>query len=479
MNVANSVRWIAVSQAVRLGSQMISLVVLARVLPADAYGLMAMAMTVTNLAFLFRDLGTMVAIIQRPRLSEMLKCSLYWLNLGMAVALALLLAATAIPIAQAYQEPRLAGVLAALALVFPLSGVAAVQQALLERESRFRLLARIEAVSALGGLSVALLTAWYGGEVWSLVLQMLAGTGLTALQLLKASPWRPRKRYAWRAVRQVLGFSGHFSLFQLLGYVQRNADSMLIGRLFGSAALGVYAMAFKVLLFPLQHITVVASRALVPAMSRCQDAPERLAELYLRSSGMMALLTAPLMAGLYALREPFILLAFGPRWSAAAALMQWLAAVGLVQALGTIPSSVLLARGRSRQLLAIGLFGAAAQLAGYALTIGWGVTGIAASYCAASLLTLLPLSWFALKGLPLRPLDLLAEIAKPVGAAAVMMMVVPALYGDLARRGAGTAAAFWPCVLAGMLVYGGLLLLLRPRQLAVLRERWALRGARP
>ena len=67
MTVATSVRWIALTQAVRLGSQMLSLIVLARLLPAEAYGLMAMAMTVTNLAFLFRDLGTMVAIIQRPR----------------------------------------------------------------------------------------------------------------------------------------------------------------------------------------------------------------------------------------------------------------------------------------------------------------------------------------------------------------------------------------------------------------------------
>ncbi|WP_195763517.1 oligosaccharide flippase family protein, partial [Duganella guangzhouensis] len=337
MNVSASVSWIAVAQAVRLLSQMLSLVVLARLLPAAAYGLMAMAMTVTNLAFLFRDLGTMVAIIQRRRLPALLISSLYWLNLALAWLLALLLAALAGPLAAAYQAPLLAPVLLALTLVFPLSGLAAVQQALLERRSRFRLLARIEALSALGGVTIALTAAALGAGLWSLVLQMLAATALSALQLLRAVRWRPRRRFSWRALRQVLDFSGHFLLFQGLNYVQRNADSVLIGRLLGPVLLGWYAMAFKVILFPLQHISAAAARALVPAMSRCQDQPQRLAGLYLRASGMMALLTAPLMAGLYALREPFVLLALGPAWSAVVALVPWLAALGLIQAQAAIP----------------------------------------------------------------------------------------------------------------------------------------------
>lgn len=476
MTLASSVRWIAVTQVSRLLAQALSLVVLARVLPPEAYGLVAMAMTVTNLAFLFRDLGTMVAIIQRPRVSELLKSSLYWLNLALALLLGALLAVLAVPIAQAYEEPRLAGVLLGLSLVFPLSGLAAVQQALLERESRFRLLARIEVLSAVGGVAVALSAAAMGAGTWSLVLQMLAGTGLTSLQLLLAVPWRPRRRCSWRALRLVLDFSGHFALFQALGYVQRNADSVLIGRLLGSALLGLYAMAFKVVLFPLQHISGVATRALVPAMSRCQHQPERLAELYLRASGMMALLTAPLMAGLYALGEPFVLLALGPAWSAVIALLPWLAALGLIQAQAAIPGSVLLAQGRARRLLLLGLLNTVLQLAGFALALRWGLRGMAAAYCITSLLGLLPLSWCALAGLPLSASALLAACAKPVAAALVMLVAVAALHARLSAGGMGVAAAFWPCVLAGAVIYTAMLLLLRTRQLDQLL---ALRGARP
>lgn len=476
MTLAASVRWIAVAQAARFASQMLSLVVLARLLPADAYGLMAMAMTVTNFAFLFRDLGTMAAIIQRPRVPALLKHSLYWLNLGLALLLALLLAALAWPLAHAYRDPRLAAVLMALALVFPLSALASVQQALLERESRFRLLARIETLSALGGVAVALAAASHGAGVWSLVWQMLAATGLASLQLLWASPWRPRWRYSWRALRLMLDFSGHFAAFQFLHYLQRNADSMLIGRLLGPALLGVYAMAFKIVLSPLQHISWVASRALVPAMSRCQHQPERLAELYQRASGMTALLTAPLMAGLYALREPFVLLVLGPAWSALVALVPWLAALGLIQAQAAIPGAVLLAQGQARCMLRLGLLSALLQLAGFVLALRWGLPGMVAAYCVTSLLSLLPLSWYALAGLPLRALALLAEITRPVAAALVMLVAVAALYARLLGGGAGMAAAFWTCVAAGALVYAAILLAMRVPQLDNL---WPLRGARP
>jgi len=469
-----SVRWIAVAQAARLLSQMLSLAVLARLLAADAYGLMAMAMTVTNFAFLFRDLGTMVAIIQRRRLPARLSATLYWLNLGLALLLAAALAALAWPLARLYQEPRLAPVLQALALVFPLSGLAAVQQAMLERASRFRLLARIETLSALGGLAVALLVAWRGGQVWSLVLQMLTATALSALQLLLAIPSRPRRRPSWRTLRCVLDFSGHFSLFQLLGYVQRNADSMVIGRLLGPAALGVYAMAYKSMTMPLQHLTGIASRALVPAMSRAQNAPQRLADLYLHASALITLLTAPLMAGLLALRAPFVELAFGPRWSAVAALMPWLSLLGLAQALAAIPASVLLALGKARLLLWIGLLGAALQLAGFLLSARWGVQGIAASYCAASLLLLWPLHRAALRSVPLSAMRLLAAIGKPLGAAGVMLLTVALAHRALS--GIGLLPDFALCLLLGVLVYGALVFPVLPDRW---RSRLLLKGARP
>jgi O-antigen/teichoic acid export membrane protein len=460
MGLVSSVRWVAVSQAARVLSQLVSMAVLAHLLPSSSYGLMAMAMTVTNLAFLCRDLGTSTAIIQRKELPEALLSSIYWLNMLMALVIALALLLLAWPLAQAYQAPPLAAILAALALAFPLSSLGAVQQALLEREARFRQLARIEATSAGGGLALALLLAWQGAGVWSLVLQMLFSTALATAQTLHACRWRAGPWSSLGQLRSVLGFGAHLSLFQCLIYLERNADSMIVGRVLGSAALGVYAMAYKFMLFPLQNITGVASRALLPAMSRRQGSPQELGQLYLRATGTIVLLSAPLMAGMFFLREPLVALCLGPHWSGVAELLKWLAGVGLMQSVSASTGAVFVALGRARLLFWLGLLGAVLQVGAFFIGVRWGIEGVAVSYFVANLLNVVPAFACVLSLLRIEPAEACRALGKPVLAAAFMLAVLWALDHNLAAL--PLAGAFWLDVGVGAAAYGfALFVLLR------------------
>lgn len=479
MSLVSSVRWVAAAQAARVLSQLASMAVLARLLPPDAYGLMAMAMTVTNLAYLFRDLGISTTIIRQRQLSDALKSTLYWLNLGLALAIAVLLAALALPLALAYREPRLAAIVAVLALAFPLSALGVVQQAMLERDAHFRRLARIEAVSAVAGLAVAVGLALMGAAVWSLVLQMLVASGVGALQARLAVRWRPRRLFDLVELRALFGFGAHFSLFQFVVYLERNADGMIIGRLLSPAALGLYSMAYKVMLFPLQNITGVAMRALLPAMSRRQDSRAALADLYLRATRTIAMLTAPLMAGLFMLREPFVLLVFGPRWIAVAGLLKWLAAVGFIQSLTASTGAVFVALGRARLLLLLGVFGAVLQVGAFLLGVGGGVEGVARAYCLANLLNLLPALLCAGWLLQIDARAAAVALGKPVAAAAFMLVVLAAWRQATAHAVWPLALEFWLAVLVGALAYGFALLLCLRQDLSDMRALLKFGGGTP
>lgn len=477
MSLASSVRWVALSQAARVGSQLISLVVLARLLPPQAYGLIAMAMTVTNLAFMFRDLGTMAAIVQRPVLSERLKSSLYWVNAALAVAIALAMVALAVPVAAAYGEPRLAPIICVLALTVPLSSVAAVQQALMERDSQFRALARIEAISAAAGVAVALAVAAHGGEVWSLACQMLTSTALTAVQSWRASRWRPRLLFDMAELRALFGFTGNYALFQFINYLQRNADSAIIGKVLGSATLGLYSMASKVMQFPLQNITGVATRVLLPAMSRRQHSATELGTLFVRSGTAIAVVTAPLMAGLYFLREPFVELAFGPHWHEAAALLQWLAPVGFIQSINAPAGAVMLALGKTGLMLQLAVLNAAVQVACLATAVRWGAQGVAAGYLLANLLIFVPALACVVGMLKLPPLAVLAELGKPLLAAGFMLLAL-ALIDSIVPAGAvPLGVRFALDVAAGALAYLFALLVLLRQDMSDMRALFRLREA--
>lgn len=462
MGLASSARWAAVSQAARVISQLASITVLARLLPPESYGLMAMAMTVTNLAFLFKDLGTSAAIVQRKELTEDLKCTVYWLNFGFGLLIGLLLVAAAYPIAAGFKQERLSGMLIALALVFPISSLGSVPQALMERESRFRVIARIEAVSSLGGLALAIAIALAGGEIWSLVLQMLFSTTLATVQSFLAAGWRPKMRFVPRELHSIFSFGANLSLFRLVIYLEQNADSIIIGKLLGSAALGIYSMAYKVMLFPVQNLTAVASRVLFPALSRHQGSIDMMAGIYLRSVGTICIMTAPMMAGLYFLREPFVAIVFGPKWAAAAEILKWLAPVGFIQSITAGTGVVFMSLGRSRLMLFLGVLGAALQVGAFVIGVRWGIEGVAASYFVANLLNLLPCFVCSLVLLRVAARDALLEVGKPILASCFMLVILQQLHGVAGFASLSLPAAFALSVAAGAAAYAfALLVLLR------------------
>ena len=468
MSNFSNTRWVALSQGARVVSQLVSMTVLARLLAPDAYGLMALAAIVTNLAYLFRDMGTGAALIQASTVSPKMASTVHWTNLALGLLIGLAIAGAAPLMAHVFHEPQLAAVLLLLAVVFPVTGAGVVHQALLERESKFAVVAGAEIAAALAGLGVALLLAWRGAGVFSLVGQMIASTLVSTTIIVLRSSFRPGRHWDLGEFKAIARFSGNLSLFNVVLYISRNADSMVVGRILGTAALGVYAMAYRLMLFPLQNMTFVVARVLFPVMSRKQESASEVAALYLRSLAFIAFLTAPLMAGLFALREPFVHVMLGERWQASVALLGWLAPVGFIQSLVSSTGTVLMARGSTGLMLRLGLFGAALQVAAVALGARWGVEGVAAGYLAASLLNAVPALYFCARQIGIRFGELVRCVAPAMAAALFMVGVLRALAPLLAQAHLNALLALLLQVGAGVVAYGAAsVVLLRPQLLSL------------
>lgn len=431
MKAISNARWVSLSQAARILSQLVGVTVLAHLLPPRAYGLMAMATVVTNFAYLFRDLGSGAAVIQAPKVSPELASTLHWTNLAFGTAIAVVVAAMSPVAAAIFHEPELQDVLCLLALIFPLSSLGVVRQALLERESRFALVAAVEIAAALGGLVTALLMAWLGAGVYSLVGQILVAALATTGVLAWIAGFRPLAHWNWREFKSIAGFSGHLSLFNIVLYLSRNADSMVIGRLLGSAALGVYSVAYRIMLFPVQNMSYVASRALYPVMSRQQDDPQAMAALYLKTVGFIAFLTAPLMAGLVALREPFVATVFGERWHEAVDVLVWLAPVGFLQSVVSTTGTVFMARGRTDLMLYLGLLATVLQVGAFVVGAHWGIEGVAACSFVANVINAVPALYYSGRLINVHFSDLMRCLSLPIAGALAMALILMAVQGTV------------------------------------------------
>lgn len=449
---ASGILWSGVSQAGRVLIQTAALVVLSRLLPPTDFGLLAMAGVVTTFVNLLRDMGTASAVIQRDVLAKELLDTIFWFNIGLGVALGCLVALLAVPIAAAFDQPRLAGVLTALAVSFPLASSAAVHQALMERDLQFRTLARIEIGSAAIALAVAAIAALNGFGVYSLVLNALCATVLSSAQLWWASSWRPTLRFDREQFRQLWGFSGNLASFQVLNYFARNADTMLIGRFLGAADLAFYNMGYKLMLFPLTNLSAVVFRSLFPVFSRKQADVRAFGALYLRATGAIALFTAPLMAGVWLLRRPFVEAFFGEQWLPVAEVLGWLAPIGFMQSVLSTVGLIYMGVGKTQTMMRWGVFSSAMTLAALVVGLQWGYLGVARSYAVVNLLLFYP--GFAI---PLRMLGLhFSDLLRAIGPQILTACMMVALVGTIDQVfTAGESALFRLSVLAaaGLCIY--------------------------
>lgn len=387
MSALNNAKWIALIQFVKIGSQLANLFFLTRFIHPSEYGLMAMAGVATNLVLILRDLGTAAAIIQKKEISEREVRSVFSLNIIMGVVLAASTILLAPILALALNEPRLENVLLWLSVTFVMGASTAVHQALLERESKFRLIAAIEASASLIALIAAVVTALLGWGVYSLVAQAIFASLVASLGLIAHAPRTKPVIATGAELKGIFSFSGPMAGYQLTSYLFRNADSFLIGRMLGATPLGVYSLAYKLMLFPVQNVSWVTTRALFPVMSRAQGDLQEVIRLHDGSIRSVSFFVAPLMLGLAVCAKDFVAVVFSQAWAGVAPILSWLALVGYLQVMVGTTGPVLMALGKTKWLFQLAILNAVVHLGSfYAGATLAGALGLAQAYLAASML---------------------------------------------------------------------------------------------
>ena len=149
------------------------------------------------------------------------------------------------------------------------------------------------------------------------------------------APWRPDLSLRWDALRDLSKFSLNLVGFSIFNYWTRNGDNLLIGRYVGSAALGIYARSYTILLVPVWQISGIISNVMFPALSAIQKDVEQVREIYLSSISIISLATFPLTLGLLVVSRSFVFALFGEKWAAMIPILQVFCLLGMIQSIGT------------------------------------------------------------------------------------------------------------------------------------------------
>lgn len=383
-----------------------------------------MATIVVGFVGVFKDLGTSAAVIQRKGFSEALLHSLFWVNVAFGLLSTMLFFLIAPLIAGFYREPIIAPLLRVLSLTFFISGISILQQALLEKELAFNTLAKIEVSSVAFGSFIGIGSAMGGLGVWSLIYQTIAVTTLTTFLLWKTTNWQPKLIFSFQELKAISSYSSNLTGFNVFNYLIRNFDYLLIGKFIGAEALGFYTLAYRTILYPLQSISGVISRVGFPVFSQLQDDNVRLRSAYLRVVAMIAIVTFPLMLGIWVLAEPFILIVLGEKWKASIPIILVLAPVGLVQSVVTTVGTIYQSKGRTDWMFCWSLFAGVLVICGFVLGLRWNIIGVAAGYAIASLILVYPSFAIPFRLINLSMARFAAVLWRPLMCSAIMSCLI-------------------------------------------------------
>jgi O-antigen/teichoic acid export membrane protein len=404
------------NQALKFIFTLGSMAILARLLTPEDFGLIAMVVVIIGFIAIFKDMGLAMATVQRAEISHDQVSTLFWINLSISLGIMIVTAAVSPVLAWFYKEPRIIAITIVLAGTIVFSGLTVQHQALLRRQMRYTALAVIEIIAIFAGSLAAILSAIAGLGYWSLVvLHAVREIAITA-GVWTACGWRPGPPVRKSGVRTMLTFGAHLTGFNIVNYLARHVDKMLIGWYWGATPLGLYNNAYRILLLPIQQINSPLTSVAVPALSRIQNDPERYRSYYRR--GILLTVTAgmPIVAFLFVTAEDAVLTFLGSQWLDAVPIFRALGPAAFIGAFNVATGWVYVSLGTTRRQLAWGLFASAVTVLAYAIALPWGPIGVALSFSIVLVVLRYPSIVYCFRRSHLRLSDLGIALWRPATA---------------------------------------------------------------
>jgi O-antigen/teichoic acid export membrane protein len=420
-----------VSQAATLVFRTGSMVIMARLLLPEDFGLVGMVTAFTGFLSLFRDAGLSMATVQRESITDAQLSTLFWINLAVGGLLALSSAALAPVLVSFYGEPRLFLIAIGLGTAFIFNGAAAQHRAMLQRNMRFAALAAIDITALIIGIAAGAAVALTGGGYWALVVMTVASPAVSVFGLWAATRWVPGLPQRNTGIGSMLWYGGTVTLNSVVVYVAYNADKVLLGRFLGAQVLGIYGRAYQLINLPTENLNGTIGMVAFPALSRLQNDPERLRSFFLKGYGLFLALVIPITAGCALFAEDIVLVFLGPQWDAAVPVFRLLAPTILAFALMNPFAWLMLATGQTRRSLNIAFMIAPVVIVGYLLGLPYGLHGVAIGYSAAMMILVPPMVLWAKHGTLITAGDVVKTIASPALSIALGALAAFATWGWL------------------------------------------------
>ena len=432
-----------------------SVVVLARLLSPDDFGVVAIATSFVAIIEGLAAFDVNKALIRTRDEDRALYDSAWTLSTlrGLVAGLCMVAATPFVG------DSRIAAVLLVLALSPVLGGFANPRFVTYERDLVYSRLAALTLGAKVVSVGVTLVVAVVYRSYWALVVGLLAGTLSTTLLSYALRPYRPRVSLA--RVADIFGFSGWLSAATVVTTLAMETDRIIVGRLIGVADAGLYYMTQRVGVLPTRELISPLQRILFPSFSELAHDRERLRRVALESINVLGSLSLPAGVGFALVASDFVPLALGAQWLSIVPLVTILVPYLGVRATLSMTWPCAMALGVVRLLFRVSLVYALVHLpvfiAGTAL---FGLKGAIWSIVGAGVVYSYLNAWLLKRTLGIRLGEMLSRLRRPLVATVAMAAAVLAAGGALPTAPSspiGSWATLLTRALVGIVAYATVL----------------------
>jgi O-antigen/teichoic acid export membrane protein len=375
----------------RSGTQIVSQIIswgvtlaVLRILDPGDYGLFAMSAAVLVFLNFLNGYGFVSALIQQEKVEEIRIRQAFGMLILLNGGLALVQLFVAAPLAAAYyREPIVADMLRWQALIFIVTPLLILPEALMTRELEFKKPAIINLVSAIAGAAVALGMALADYGVWTLVFAPIAIFWTRAIGMVIATRFRYLPSFDFRGAGYIFTFGSTLLVSHAFFIIQSQSDIFIAGRAFDNHTLGLYAEALMITqLFATKFIPPLNEVAF-PAYARIQHDKSALAFSFLKAVRLIMLVACPLYLGMAVSAGPFVETIMGAKWLESIPLVAILALAMPFAALQFLFQPAMNALGMPQLTMRNAIVGALLMPTIYIFAVRYGPEGLAWGWLAS------------------------------------------------------------------------------------------------
>lgn len=348
--VFKGVKWTGLASLIGVLYQLIQTAILARILTASDFGIMGLALVVIGFSQLFLDAGFSAVIIQKQDISQEQLSSLFWLSIFIGIFFFVLLIIVAPALADFYKEPRLSLVIRIIAAGFLFIPVESLYLSLIQKNLEFKKIAQRDFLARTLSFLAGVWSAYNGWGVFSLVLLHMTGIIISCFFIFKmgAKYFKPSRIFKLQSIRPFFSFGFYVMGDNLINFVNRQVDVLMVGNFLGIQSLGLYNQGKNFTMRPYMVINPILTQVNFPLLSKYKEDVNLMRSLYLNTVRYLSLINFPIYIFLSVFAEEIVLVLFGDKWTGAIPVVQVLSLYILTRSIINPMGSLLMAAGKPK-----------------------------------------------------------------------------------------------------------------------------------